>query len=127
MYRALYFIVPSKPPTNVRAVSQEPSTITVSWSSIPNDDLNGFLLVYKVFYRKAFYAGIYHVVSVEPPVLQVVIANLNSSDLYEVSVAGCTSAGCGVRSEPLFVMPGNGGSRVVNVIMLLFVDYKFTS
>ncbi|XP_078349239.1 mucin-like protein [Oculina patagonica] len=98
---------PDAPPGNVTALSPDSARIIVSWTPIPDDSVNGILQGYKVFYRKLLDDGNYSTVPVGPSTLQAMISgNLIYTDIYEVRVAGFTSAGVGVMSESKTVQPG---------------------
>lgn len=89
------------------ALSPDTNSVNVYWSPIANDSVNGVLRGYKVFYRSLLDEGMYSVVTVGPSTLQVFISdNFIYSDIYEVSVAGFTDVGLGVKSEPVTVQPG---------------------
>ena len=90
-------------------LSPDSSVINVYWSHIANDSVNGVLQGYNVFYRSLLDDGNYKMVSVGPSTLQVVIRDdFTYTDIYEVSVAGFTAVGVGVKSESLTVQPGKG-------------------
>ena len=89
------------------ALSPETNSIIVHWSPIANDSVNGVLRGYKVFYRSLLSDGMYSVVTAGPSTMQVIISdNFNYTDVYEVSVAGFTDVGLGVKSESVPVQPG---------------------
>ncbi|KAJ7374263.1 Protein sidekick-1 [Desmophyllum pertusum] len=99
--------VPSEPPGNVTAMSSDASAITVSWSHIQNDSVNGMLLGYMVFYKSLYDDGNYSTNTVGPSTLQVIISeHLIYTDIYEIKVAGITGAGVGVMSKSMVVRPG---------------------
>ena len=109
MFVFCYFSVLSEPPDNVTVLSPDSSVMNVSWSHIANESANGVLQGYKVFYRSLLDDGNYKMVSVGPSTLQVVIRdNFIYTDIYEVSVAGVTAVGVGVKSESVLVQPGKG-------------------
>ena len=94
------------------ALSPDSNSIHVHWSHIANDSVNGVLRGYKVFYRSLLDDGEYSVVTVGPSILQVIIRdNFNLTDIYEISVAGFTNVGFGVKSESVPVQPGKGVSK----------------
>lgn len=102
-----FSLVPSEPPGYVTAISPDTSTISVSWTHIANDSVNGVLRGYKVFYRSLLEDGNYSTINVGPSTLQATISeDLIYNHIYEVSVAGYTNAGDGVKSESVAVQPG---------------------
>lgn len=42
--------VPSSPPENVQAVAASPETISITWSTLAKDALNGILQGFRVIY-----------------------------------------------------------------------------
>lgn len=89
-------------------MSSDASAITVSWSHIQNDSVNGMLLGYMVFYKSLYDDGNYSTITVGPSTLQVIISeHLSYTDMYEIKVAGITGAGVGVMSKSMVVRPGD--------------------
>ena len=121
-----FFLVPSDPPGSVRVLSPDTSTITVSWTQIRKDSLNGILQGYMVFYR-IFDVGNYSKITVGPSVLQATINDsLSYTDVYEVRVAGITRAGVGVKSNPLSFRPGKSLNRPELLEVRIYVNVKMT-
>ena len=110
----------------MRVLSPDTSTITVSWTQIRKDSLNGILQGYMVFYR-IFDVGNYSKITVGPSVLQATINDsLSYTDVYEVRVAGITRAGVGVKSNPLPFRPGKSLNRPELLEVGIYVNVKMT-
>ena len=102
-----YSVVPSKPPGNVTLLSAHESAITVTWSPIRNESVNGMLLGYKVYHRSILGNGSYSMITVGPTALKTIISdNLKYTDIYEIKVAGFTRVGVGVMSQSYAIRPG---------------------
>ena len=99
------FSVPSKPPTNVQAVSSTPSSITVTWGPIPKDGRNGVILGYVVSYCEL---GACRGRSVRDTKLarSQELLGLTTGKRYLVNVAGYTKIGRGKRSQAKNVVVG---------------------
>jgi len=111
-------LVPSEPPVNVNVLSADANTITVSWSPIDDYNVNGILQGYMVFYRSEIDFGDYSKIQVGQSTQQATIrGSFNPHVLYEITVAGITQVGVGVKSFPQFVRPGK---RVLSFCNLPF-------
>ena len=96
---SLLFSVPSKPPSNVKAVSNTPSSITISWDPIPTNGQNGIIQGYVVFYRDQSSSS-----WAESDVkldYSLELTNLVTGKPYTVCVAGYTKVGRGVKSPQI--------------------------
>ena len=95
----LLFSVPSKPPSNVKAVSNTPSSITVSWDQIPGNGQNGVIQGYVVFYRDQS-SSLWTESDVKLN-SSLELTNLVTGKHYTVCVAGYTKVGRGVKSPQI--------------------------
>lgn len=96
--------VPSKPPTNVIAVSNTPSSIVVSWGPIPEDGRNGVIQGFVVFYCEQSTG---HCSQSEVKlVYSTQIEGLVTGKQYKVRVAGYTKEGNGRKSPETTVVAG---------------------
>ena len=95
----LLFSVPSKPPSNVKAVSNTPSSITVSWDPIPRNGQNGIIQGYVVFYREQSSSS--WTKSDVKLDYSLELTNLVTGKHYTVCVAGYTKVGRGVKSPQI--------------------------
>ncbi|CAH3127740.1 unnamed protein product [Porites lobata] len=91
--------VPSKPPSNVKAVSNTPSSITVSWDQIPGNGQNGVIQGYVVFYRDQS-SSLWTESDVKLN-SSLELTNLVTGKHYTVCVAGYTKVGRGVKSPQI--------------------------
>lgn len=111
---------PSQPPGNVQAVSNTPSSLTVSWSPIPKSGRNGVILGFVVFYceqtaceSKSWYEKDAKLAYSHE------LQGLVSGKQYSVRVAGYTKIGRGMRSPTI--------KRVVTGGLLLTTTRETTS
>ena len=107
-----FSLVPSKAPLNVQATSKDPGSIRVRWSSIPPGSVNGKLLGYKIYYKKACTSDVIKVLSASSTSTELSIRNLQLLTEYRIEVAGFTKKGVGVKSRPVYAKIG---------ILLLFL------
>ena len=94
----LLYIVPSAPPSEVRADGMS-ITISVQWEMVPCIDQNGAITSYSVRYVEAESGSTQTVSTTER---QLVISGVSTSTNYSVEVAAVNSAGTGVYSSPIF-------------------------
>ena len=88
-------------------LSAHESAITVTWSPIRNESVNGMLQGYKVFYRSILGNGSYSTITVGPTDFKTIISdNLKYTDIYEIKIAGFTRVGVGVMSQSYAIRPG---------------------
>ena len=99
-------LVPSEAPSNVQATSQNSSSILVNWSPIPPGSVNGKLLGYKVYYKKAWTSDVIKVLSASSTSTEFSIGNLQILTEYHIEVAGFTRIGVGVKSRPVYAQTG---------------------
>uniref|UniRef100_A0A672PG83 DS cell adhesion molecule n=1 Tax=Sinocyclocheilus grahami TaxID=75366 RepID=A0A672PG83_SINGR len=90
--------VPSRPPENVVTTATTPETISLSWSALSKEALNGMLLGYRVIYWANLpdggQAGTY--MQNRP------LERLEKYTNYSIQVLAFTRAGDGVRSEQIY-------------------------
>eukprot|EP00795_Rhopilema_esculentum_P007218 gene7217-12900_t len=89
-------IVPSSPPSNMTAVSNDASSIDVSWNEIPSSDQNGVITGYLVFYRESS-ATTYTIAATTQ--LKLKIQGLSAATSYSLRVLAYNSNGNGIASE----------------------------
>ena len=91
-----FFFVPapSKPPEVVSAESNEPTSITVDWTHIPEQHWGGQLKGYIVKYKK-FLETNFTVKKIHPGYQTTTLRGLKPYSLYWVEVVGYNSAGEG--------------------------------
>uniref|UniRef100_A0AAR2IRM1 Cell adhesion molecule DSCAM n=1 Tax=Pygocentrus nattereri TaxID=42514 RepID=A0AAR2IRM1_PYGNA len=95
--------VPSRPPENVVTTATTPETISLSWSALPKEALNGMLLGYRVIYWANLLDGelgdIRNVTTSKP---SLELEGLEKYTNYSIQVLAFTRAGDGVRSEQIY-------------------------
>uniref|UniRef100_A0A8C3HFS8 DS cell adhesion molecule n=1 Tax=Chrysemys picta bellii TaxID=8478 RepID=A0A8C3HFS8_CHRPI len=95
--------VPSCPPGNVQATATSPETISISWSTLPKEALNGILQGFRVIYWANLLDGelgeIKNVTTTQP---SLELDGLEKYTNYSIQVLAFTRAGDGVRSEQIF-------------------------
>ena len=99
-------LVPSEAPLNVQATSKTPGSILVRWSPIPLGSVNGKLLGYKVYYKKAWTSDVIKVLSASSTSTELSIGNIQILTEYHIMVAGFTKKGVGVKSRPVYAKTG---------------------
>ncbi|KAA0701718.1 Down syndrome cell adhesion molecule -like protein [Triplophysa tibetana] len=95
--------VPSRPPENVVTTATTPETISLSWSALPKEALNGMLLGYRVIFWANLPDGelgeIRNITTSKP---SLELEHLEKYTNYSIQVLAFTRAGDGVRSEQIF-------------------------
>ncbi|KAM9820329.1 uncharacterized protein ACB057_000940 [Neosynchiropus ocellatus] len=92
--------VPISSPMNLSCFNITKTSAVLSWSSIPEADLRGFLLGYAIFYSEN-QRGETHSernVTVDPKSSTGRLDGLKSGAVYQVQISGITRIGIGVRS-----------------------------
>ncbi|XP_078002609.1 cell adhesion molecule DSCAM [Phascolarctos cinereus] len=95
--------VPSYPPENVQAIATSPETISITWSTLAKEALNGILQGFRVIYWANLLDGelgeIKNVTTTQP---SLELDGLEKYTNYSIQVLAFTRAGDGVRSEQIF-------------------------
>ncbi|TNN61250.1 Leukemia inhibitory factor receptor [Liparis tanakae] len=112
-------------PTNISSDDVTLNSAALQWSSIPEDEVRGFLLGYIIYYKE------YHQqqqqgrpsternVTVDPTLNRYELRRLAGGTAYEVQMAGLTRAGAGVRSAAsLFKTKDHGFPNLVGLIII---------
>ncbi|PFX28263.1 Transmembrane protease serine 5 [Stylophora pistillata] len=104
-YVDLYFTVPSRAPSNVRAASHGLNEFLVEWDPLPHKYANGRLLGYKVYYKDTnyYYWSEKSVITSNADESQVVLGGVQTGRRYKIAVIAFTSKGEGPRSPDLYV------------------------
>ncbi|KAF7652720.1 hypothetical protein LDENG_00093330, partial [Lucifuga dentata] len=96
-----YFIegTPLGAPANISADNLTQNSAVLWWSSIPEDDLRGFLLGYMIHYAE-YQEGTHteRNVTVAPELNSYELKDLKSGTAFQVQISGFTRAGAGARS-----------------------------
>ena len=96
------FPAPASPPDNVTAMANSPTTIIVTWDSVPPIDQNGIITMYEVLYEplETFGGTIQTMtINVIAPEMSVVLMNLQEFVNYNISVRAYTRVGDGPYSD----------------------------
>jgi len=105
-------LVPTHAPVNVTAAAVTSSSILVRWQAIPQEDRNGKLLGYVVFYRRHNTRRWKTTELKNPLIFQYHMNGLSRGDSYVIAVAGYTKIGVGKKSDSVTVdLPAIGKSR----------------
>ncbi|XP_066226259.1 cell adhesion molecule DSCAM [Saccopteryx leptura] len=95
--------VPSYPPENVQAIATSPESISISWSTLSKEALNGILQGFRVIYWANLMDGelgeIKNITTTQP---SLELDGLEKYTNYSIQVLAFTRAGDGVRSEQIF-------------------------
>uniref|UniRef100_A0A2I3HQ02 DS cell adhesion molecule n=1 Tax=Nomascus leucogenys TaxID=61853 RepID=A0A2I3HQ02_NOMLE len=95
--------VPSYPPENVQAIATSPESISISWSTLSKEALNGILQGFRVIYWANLMDGelgeIKNITTTQP---SLELDGLEKYTNYSIQVLAFTRAGDGVRSEQFF-------------------------
>uniref|UniRef100_A0A4W4EWH0 Cell adhesion molecule DSCAM n=1 Tax=Electrophorus electricus TaxID=8005 RepID=A0A4W4EWH0_ELEEL len=95
--------VPSRAPENVVTTATTPETISLSWSPLPKEALNGMLLGYRIIYWANLPDGelgeIKNITTTKP---SLELEGLEKYTNYSIQVLAYTQAGDGVHSEQIY-------------------------
>ena len=105
----MFISVPEAPPQNVSGYNMSQTEIQIFWGPVPVDKVNGIVMGYKVWYRKA--QGGQHVgyKSFNSSTFQGVIDGLNPFTTYTLDVRAFTIKGDGVPSPFISVQTEEEG------------------
>lgn len=84
------------------------TSIKVQWGSIPFDSQNGIILGYCV--TVMFNSVVIRNLSATSSIREIVVSGLAKRKTYQVSVAGVTVNGTGVKSSPVNVTTDEDGN-----------------
>ncbi|KAI3362116.1 hypothetical protein L3Q82_012445, partial [Scortum barcoo] len=100
-----YFIQgsPVSAPTNISSYNVTLDSVVLEWSSIPEEDLRGFLMGYIIHYTEYKHreTSTEKNITVDPASNSYELGDLKSSTMYTVQISGFTETGAGVRSAEL--------------------------
>ncbi|XP_061787667.1 uncharacterized protein [Nerophis lumbriciformis] len=110
---------PLSAPANVSVANVTHDAMELRWSSIPQEELRGFLLGYVVHYMEDQQQETN--VSVSAHVNSYTLEGLQSGTAYWVQVSGVTRAGAGVRSTAILVSTHERGSFSLIAVFIVSV------
>ncbi|XP_072227845.1 interleukin-31 receptor subunit alpha [Leuresthes tenuis] len=120
-----YFIEgpPVSAPSNFSNHNATGNSVVLQWSSIPEEDIRGFLLGYIIYYTEYHHkwTSTQNNVTVDPDLNSYELGNLRSDTIYEVQISGFTSAGAGVRSIPNVFKTDNDGYSYLGGFIFVFI------
>ncbi|XP_028457817.1 interleukin-31 receptor subunit alpha [Perca flavescens] len=121
-----YFIEgsPVSAPTNFSSYTVTLNSVVLQWSSIPEEDIRGFLLGYIIYYTEYNPRGTSteRNITVDPTLNSYELGDLKSGTAYKVQISGFTQAGAGVRNtESIFKTKSEGFSNFSGVITVFAV------
>ncbi len=107
----LLYLVPDRGPVNVTGLNISSTAVNISWGLIPKEYRNGIIIGYRLYYDDYFR----HSGSITLPMSQrnVILDDLNSYTLYNISVAGLTKAGEGWSRTFVLIRTNTGGRDYV--------------
>ncbi|RXG68666.1 Down syndrome cell adhesion molecule-like protein 1-like protein [Armadillidium vulgare] len=101
---------PTGAPENVRVISLEPDSLTISWKAPHSKSINGEIRGYVISIRKQNIGGeVFNIVrpalrqEVQPDLEEYVVRDLHPNTLYEISVQVFNKVGTGPSSSPRVV------------------------
>ena len=104
MLLSYLFLAPTSPPLNVTAHNTSSTSIFVTWSPPPSDNIPGILLGYEVSYTPSEPEISHNSSTIRRVMLcscntSIELTNLTVYEPYNITVAAFTSAGIGNESE----------------------------
>ena len=110
--------MPSLAPVNLRARNISSTSLLVVWEPLPDDEVNGILLGYKVTYRK--HEDVHARKQNRSTVLNyTILAGLNKFTAYDVNVSAFTLVGNGPEASAT-ASTDEDGKKALNICNLLF-------
>ncbi|XP_035847341.1 interleukin-31 receptor subunit alpha isoform X2 [Sander lucioperca] len=121
-----YFIEgsPVSAPTNISSYTVTLNSVVLQWSSIPEEDIRGFLLGYIIYYTEYNPGGTNteRNITVDPTLNSYELGDLKGGTAYKVQISGFTQAGAGVRNtESIFKTKSEGLSNLSGVVTVFAV------
>ncbi|KAL4617595.1 interleukin-31 receptor subunit alpha-like isoform X1 [Arapaima gigas] len=101
---------PLSPPLNITCWRATRNSLEISWTSIPEEDLRGFLLGYNLYYSEADRENHSSTVRLGPSENTYTLSALRERTVHSVSLSAFTAAGEGVRSSPMYLNTNGSGN-----------------
>uniref|UniRef100_A0A8C4QIJ2 Sidekick cell adhesion molecule 2 n=1 Tax=Eptatretus burgeri TaxID=7764 RepID=A0A8C4QIJ2_EPTBU len=96
--------VPSNGPDNLTANATSPTTVLITWGQVSEDERNGLILGYKVWFREEGARNDFvHKIVRGNHSRSFLLAALRRYTPYEIQLQAYTRAGDGARSPPVYV------------------------
>lgn len=109
-----FFSAPWIKPPNYMHQALDANTVYLSWDDIPQTQIPGVLLGYRITYRP-YYSDIPVVVTNAASMLLRTLRHLRPFTLYWVEICGYTIAGCGPSDLIIFKTPASGTFKKIYV------------
>ena len=113
--------MPSLAPVNLRAHNKSSTSLLVAWEPLPDDEVNGILLGYKVTYRKHKDVHV-RKQNLSTVLNSTILAGLDKFTAYDVSVSAFTLVGNGPEGN-VTASTDEDGKKTLNACDLLFSLY----
>ncbi|AWP15568.1 putative interleukin-31 receptor subunit alpha-like [Scophthalmus maximus] len=99
------------------------NSVVLQWSSIPEEDVRGFLLGYMIHYAEYHHRGTSteRNITVDPRFDTYELWDLKGGAMYQVQISGITQAGAGVRSAACIFITNNQGYIDPNLSGLIVI------
>ena len=105
-------VAPSKAPDGFTVTTKTSTSITASWQLPPEDDRNGIITGFKLFYKKKSSSGSPTPLNINSgSTLTKVVTGLDEYTEYEFQVLAYTSIGDGPKSNPKSVKTKQAGEK----------------
>ncbi|XP_023122415.2 interleukin-31 receptor subunit alpha isoform X2 [Amphiprion ocellaris] len=114
---------PISAPANISKLNVTLKSVLLQWSSIPEEDIRGFLLGYIIHYTQYHQRGTSteNNITVDPELNSYELSDLRSGTAYQVQISGFTSGGAGVRSTASFFKTDPENFNLSSVITVFAV------
>ncbi|XP_059213570.1 LOW QUALITY PROTEIN: interleukin-31 receptor subunit alpha [Centropristis striata] len=124
--RTQFYFIEGSPVSapNISSDNVTLNSVVLQWSSIPEEDIRGFLLGYVIYYTEYHHRGTTteRNITVDPTLNSYKLRDLKGGTAYEAQISGFTLAGSGVRSKAcLFKTDYQGFSNLSGVITVFAV------
>ncbi|XP_013880383.1 interleukin-31 receptor subunit alpha [Austrofundulus limnaeus] len=93
---------PVSAPTNISFSNKTLTSVVLRWSSVPEEDVRGFLLGYIIHWTEHHHLGTENNITLNHKFNSWELKNLKSGTVHQVQISAFTSAGEGVRSAASF-------------------------
>ena len=105
-------VAPSKAPDGFNVTAKTSTSITASWQLPPEDDRNGIITGFKLFYKKKGSSGSPAQLNISSgSTLTKVVTGLDEYTEFEFQVLAYTSIGDGPKSNPKYAKTKQAGEK----------------
>ena len=103
------FLAPAAPPQNVHGFNISKHGIRVFWDEVPDRDVNGIILGYRVYFNETSDEVFNQ--TVEFPTKNTTLSFLRPYTFYSIQVLAFTIKGDGPKSPPIIIRTEEEGTR----------------